>query len=92
MLQSSNHPLRFFEKTVTSGEKKHKYEVDFLVKQKNKLIALEVKSGNCTEHSSLNYFYDTYKKKAANPIILTKGDLNESNGYIYMPLAMGMFL
>ena len=92
MLQSSNHPLRFFEKTVTSGEKKHKYEVDFLVKQKNKLIALEVKSGNCTEHSSLNYFYDTYKKKAANPIILTKDDLNESNGYIYMPLAMGMFL
>lgn len=92
MLRSSGHDLRFFEKIVKANGKTHKYEVDFLLKKNNKLCAIEVKSGNSTTHPSLDYFSSVYKKQSAKSIILTKGDLRENDSYIFLPLAMGMFL
>ena len=92
MLSASNHPLRFYEKIVTEKGKKHKYELDFLLKKTNKLLALEVKSGNCKEHASLDYFSSHYRKETSKPFILTKGDFKETDDYVFMPLVMAMFL
>lgn len=89
---SNGKPLRFYEKIVKNDEKKIKYEVDFLIKQNGKTTPIEVKSGNSKEHSSLDYFYSIFKDKTNKPIILTKGDLKETEKYLYLPLAMASFL
>ena len=88
MFVVKNKPLRFYE--TYDGNKK--YEVDFLIKQENKTTAIEVKSGNSKEHSSLDYFSKKYKGKINKPIVLTKGDLKETDSYLYLPLAMACFL
>ena len=92
MLTALNRPLKFYEKIITEKEKKHKYEVDFIYKTGNKLTAIEVKSGNCKEHVSLDYFSGRYKKQTAKPMILTKGDFKETDNYIFLPLVMAICL
>ncbi len=92
MLVASNHSLRFYEKIISEQGKKHKYEIDFLIKKDKKLLPLEVKSGACKNHPSLDYFSKKYKKETSKPVILTKGDFRETEDYIFMPLAMAMFL
>ncbi len=85
-------PLRFYEKIVNKDEKKRKYEVDFLIMKNGKTTPIEVKSGNAKEHSSLDYFHSVFRDKTNKPIILTKGDLKDTEEYLYLPLAMASFL
>ncbi len=89
---SNDKPLRFYETRLTQGEKTKKYEVDFLIKQSGKTTAIEVKSGKAQEHPSLDYFAHKYKNETNKPIVLTKGDLRETEDYLYLPLAMACFL
>lgn len=89
---SNNKPLRFYEKIVRINDKKIKYEVDFLIKENDRTTAVEVKSGNSSLHPSLDYFSKAFKCKTNKPIILSKGDLKETDDYLYLPLAMACFL
>lgn len=84
--------ISFYETYVEENGKRKKYEVDFLIKEGNKTTPIEVKSGNAKEHSSLDYFISKYKRETNKPIILTKGDLKETEDYLYLPLAMACFL
>lgn len=72
--------------------KKKKYEVDFLLLSGGRVTPLEVKSGNAREHASLDYFQKRFRKDSEKGIVLTKGDLRESEQYLFLPLAMAMFL
>ena len=89
---TNGKPLRFYEIYDKANADNKKYEVDFLIKQQNKTTPIEVKSGNAKEHASLDYFSKKYKKETTKPIVLTKGDLRETDEYLYLPLAMAMFL
>ena len=91
-LAANKHPLRFYEKIVESGGKKTKYEVDFLIKDGDKVVPVEVKSGNCNEHHSLDFYQSKFKSATKKGIVLTKGDLRETENYLYLPLFMAMFL
>ena len=93
MLTVNHHPLRFYE-TISQVEenKKKKYEVDFLLLRNDRVTPLEVKSGNAKEHSSLDYFQKKFRKNSEKAIVLTKGDLRETEEYLFLPLAMAMFL
>ena len=89
MLSANDLPLRFYEKIVTDSDgKRHKFEVDFLIHNDHRTIPVEVKSGNATRHPSIDYFCKKYKRKTGKGIILTKGDLRETEDYLYLPLAM----
>ena len=90
-LATNGKPLRFYE-TYDKTNNNKKYELDFLIKQNDKTTAIEVKSGNAKTHSSLDYFNKKYKKETNKPIVLTKGDLRETEIYLYLPLAMAIFL
>ena len=92
MLVCNNHPLRFYETIIKSGNKNSKYEVDFLLHENTKTTPLEVKSGNIKTHSSLDFFAKKFKSNSQKGIVLTKGDLRETEDYLYLPLAMAMFL
>lgn len=89
---TNGRPLRFYEVYEQTKTSTKKYEVDFLIKQYDKTTPIEVKSGNAKEHVSLDYFSKKYKKATNKPIVLTKGDLRETDEYLYLPLAMAMFL
>ena len=89
---SKEKPLRFYETRVKKEGKSAKYEVDFLIKQSEKTTAVEVKSGKVKKHPSLDFFAHKYKAETNRPIVLTKGDLRETEDYLYLPLAMACFL
>ncbi len=89
---SRDAPLRFFEKIVATDEGPKKYEVDFLIVVNGKVIPLEVKSGQASNHSSLDYYCKTYKKQVGKGVILTKGDLRITDDYKFIPLPMAWFL
>lgn len=93
MLTVNGHPLRFYETTAQVGEnKKKKYEVDFLLLQSGTAVPIEVKSGNAGQHPSLDYFCSKFKRESETAVILTKGDLRQTKEYLFLPLAMAMFL
>ncbi|MBQ6780684.1 MAG: ATP-binding protein [Treponema sp.] len=92
ILAANNHPLRFYENIVESNGKKTKYEVDFLLRSGDKVVPIEVKSGNIKEHKSLDYYQKKFKSVAKKGIVLTKGDLRVTEDYLYLPLFMAIFL
>ena len=94
ILLSRGFPLRFFETRITDRNtgKTSKYEVDFLIQKNGETTPIEVKSGYAGAHSSLDYFREKYKSSVAHPVVLTKGDLRTSDGCLYLPLAMAIFL
>lgn len=92
MFFANNYDLRFYEVYLEQNNKKKKYEIDFLIKQNGKTTPIEVKSGKANYHPSLDLFIKKYKDRINKPIILTKGDLQETENYLYLPLAMAMFL
>ena len=92
MLTARLHPLRFYEKRVETEGKMKKYEVDFLLSENQKTTPIEVKSGSSRSHPSLDFFRNTYRKNAGKGILLTKGDLRETEDYVFLPLPMAAFL
>lgn len=91
MLVAGGHALNFYEKreNFLDGKSK-KYEVDFVLQNSDGVTAVEVKSGHVKRHVSLDYFAGKYR--TAKPIVLTKGDLAETEEYLYLPLPMAAFL
>ena len=92
ILTANKHSLRFYETTVENKGKKTKYEVDFLIRSNGKVIPIEVKSGNIKEHRSLDFYRKKFKSMTEKGIVFTKGDLRETEDYLYLPLCMAMFV
>lgn len=92
MLSAAGHKLRFYETIEQTGASSKKYEVDFLITSKGKTTPIEVKSGYSASHPSMDYFCQKFKKDRNKGILLTKGDLRETEDYLYLPLPMAMFL
>ena len=92
MLRAKGYALRFYEKRIVEDDKVHKYELDFLISNDKKIIPIEVKSGYSNHHPSIDYFRKKYGQKTEKGILLTKGDLRETDDYLVLPLPMALFL
>ncbi|HIT17670.1 MAG TPA: DUF4143 domain-containing protein [Candidatus Caccosoma faecigallinarum] len=59
-------------------EKKGKrpYEIDFLISSKNKIIPIEVKSGNIKNHKSLDLFIERYSHIISKRILFSQKDIS----------------
>ncbi len=55
---------------------KHPYEVDFLISDKNKIIPIEVKSGNIKSHKSLDLFVEKYSHIISRKILFSQKDIS----------------
>ncbi len=55
---------------------KHPYEVDFLISDKNKIIPIEVKSGNTKSHKSLDLFVQKYSYIISRRILFSQKDIS----------------
>lgn len=91
LLVANNHKLFFYNKRDLDNRANH-MEVDFLISQGNKLVSIEVKSGNYQGHSSLNKFKVKYSKRVTNSVVLHTKDLKVEGETLYLPLYMASLL
>ena len=67
-------------------------EIDFLIRNQNKISPIEVKSANYRSHVSLDKFKKKFTNKIGDSYILYPKDVMIKNGIIHLPIYMAMFL
>lgn len=70
----------------TPKGKSHSYEVDFLLPDKVKIAAIEVKSSNVNNHTSINEFAKKYPKAVSRQILFSQKDISRSGALELEPL------
>lgn len=55
---------------------KHPYEIDFLISDSNKIIPIEVKSGNIKKNKSLDLFIEKYSRIISRRILFSQKDIS----------------
>ncbi len=90
MIASKDHELYYhtFEKEGSS----HYYEVDFLVANKNKVDAFEVKSSGLGKHESIKMFYKKYSKNIHNIYLLSSKDISNEENLLFKPIYLLPFI
>ncbi len=86
ILTANGFQLRYFDKKGTC-------ELDFLIQQENKVIPLEIKSGNSYKaHAALNYAMQKDNWHISKAYVFCKGNIEEDKDVVYLPWYMAMFL
>lgn len=79
--------------TVRYFDKKGKCELDFVIQVGNKVLPLEIKSGNSyREHAALNYALHTEQWNLDEGIVFCSGNIEVNDKVTYLPWYMVMFL
>lgn len=74
-------------------DKKSKLELDFVVEEDDGITIIEVKSGDdYKRHASLNHARAGNSMRIARSIVLSKYNVEVSDGVIYLPLYMAGFI
>ena len=90
MITAKDHELYYhtFEKEGSS----HYYEVDFLVSNKDKIDAFEVKSSGLGKHDSIKEFYKGYSKNIHNIYLLSSKDVSNEENLFLKPIYLLPFI
>ena len=86
-LKSKGYNLYYYKKT-DKELKTTTMEIDFLIRQQNKVCPIEVKSTNTYTISSLLKFKKVFNKKIGKLFVLHNGDIKEEENIIYLPYYM----
>ncbi len=70
----------------TPKGKSHSYEVDFLLPDKAKIAAIEVKSSNINNHASIEKFVEKYSKVVSRRILFSQKDASHEGALELEPL------
>ena len=90
-LKANGHNIYYYKKT----DKKTKMtimEIDFLIRQNNKVCPIEVKSTNNYSITSLKKFKNMYTKKIGRSYVLHNGDIKVEDDIVYLPYYMAFCL
>lgn len=90
-LKASGHNIYYYKKT----EKETKstiMEIDFLIRQNNKVCPIEVKSSNNYTLTSLLKFKKSFNNKIGFLYVLHNGDIKREENIIYLPYYMAFCL
>ncbi len=90
-LRSNGHNIYFYKQT-DKKTKKTVMEIDFLIRKDNKVIPIEVKSGENKHISSLNGLKKKFGKRIGDGIVLHHGEISIKEGIIYLPYYMAAIL
>jgi hypothetical protein len=82
----------YFYSRYDKENRENHIEIDFLISEKKKISAIEIKSGNYKSHSSLDKFRKKFAPKMANSYILYTKDVMFKDEIIHLPIYMAMFL
>lgn len=90
MITAKDHELYYhtFEKEGSS----HYYEVDFLVSNKDKIDAFEVKSSGLGKHDSIKEFYKRHSKNIHNIYLLSSKDVSNEENLFLKPIYLLPFI
>ncbi len=70
----------------------HYYEIDFLISQRAKVSAIEVKSSGVGKHDSLTELRNRYSKHINDCYIISQKDVDRKENIRYVPVYMTSFL
>ena len=91
MLTASHHSLYFYS-NPSRTDKDSRMEIDFLIRENNRVIPIEIKSGENKSIISLRKFKDKYGKKIGYGIVLHHGEIKKEGDVIYLPYYMAPLL
>lgn len=101
LLSAAGHKLFFytFKETVKTvgdnGEEKEtvkRYEIDFLIANRDKICPIEVKSSGYKSHKSIDAFQSKYSSRVGRRILLYTKDLGKEQDLICLPVYMAGLL
>ena len=70
----------------------HYYEIDFLLTEKTKLIAIEVKSSSVRNRKSIDAFKEKYAKTVGNRYLFSQKDVSRDGSLFCKPIYMLQFM
>jgi predicted AAA+ superfamily ATPase len=77
---------------MQSQTSNHKYEVDFILSQKNKIMPIEVKSSGYKTHKSLDMFIEKYSNRISEKYLIYTKDYRKEKGITMLPIYMAPYL
>ena len=91
ILATKGHKLYYH--TYYDRVQKRNYEIDFIISKGNKIAPIEVKSSpSYKSHKSLDMFYDKYRDKISEKIVIHTKDLSYEEATLYLPIYLTIFL
>ena len=90
-LKANGHNIYFYKK-IDKATKKTVMEIDFLIRQGNKVCPIEVKSSDNYTTKSLQIFKKTFSNKIGTLYVLHNGDVKREENIIYLPYYMAFCL
>ena len=93
----ANGKKLFFYSNPSRNDAASRMEIDFLISKskisnRHNISPIEVKSSKKYTLTSLQKFKNKYSEQTFIPYVLHTGDYKESDGIVYLPLYMTMFL
>ena len=84
----ANGRIPFFYKKADSDTRKTVMEIDFLIRQGNKVCPVEVKSGDNKSLKSLERFKEAFGKKTGTSYVLHSGEIKREGDIVFLPYYM----
>ena len=83
---------RLFYHTWPTENRKHNYEIDFILSRGNNICPIEVKSSGYKAHISLDEFQKKFSSRIGSRYIVYPKDLRKDHELLCVPVYMTMFL
>ena len=90
-LRANGHRAYFYKET-DKETKKTTVEIDFLIRRQNKVIPIEVKSGENKSTASILKLKETFGKRIGQGIILHHGEIKSEENFLWLPYYMAAVL
>ena len=90
ILAANGHELYYH--TFLNEKSRHNYEVDFLIAEKNKISAIEVKSSGYKSHPSIDAFSKKFSSRICREILIYTKDYQKEGILEYLPIIMTQFI
>ena len=89
-LATNGHELYYH--TFLNEKSRHNYEVDFLIAEKNKISAIEVKSSGYKSHPSIDAFSAKFSSRIMRKILLYTKDYQRDQSLDCLPIMWSQFI
>lgn len=90
MIASTGRELYYY--TWEKKDSTHYYEVDFLVSDKSKVNAFEIKSSGLGKHESINEFCRKYSKNVNKAYLISQKDVGKDGSLLLKPFYLVPFV
>ena len=90
MIASTGRELYYH--TWKKKESTHYYEVDFLISDKSKINAFEIKSSGLGKHESINEFCRKYSKNVNKSYLISQKDVGKDGSLLLKPFYLVPFI